>query len=96
MTYLNIFTITSSIAGCAMAICQVPQAYRVWKTQDTSGISIWMQMLLTTGVFFWFTSGVVLSLENFTSGMPMWLSNGFSLIFCTYILIKKVRQSHFS
>lgn len=86
MDLMALFTITSSVAGISMAICQVPQAIHVYKTKETDGISIWMQLLLTCGIAFWFFSGVILSCVDFRSGIPMWGSNGFCLIFCIYIL----------
>lgn len=82
----TLFTITSTIAGICMAICQVPQALNIYRTHDTSSISLGMQVILTSGIFFWFISGVLLSILDFWSGFPMWLSNGFCLIFCVYIL----------
>lgn len=70
-----------------MAICQVPQAIRIIRTHDTASISITMQCILTLGILFWFVSGIILSTGDFWAGVPMWLSNGFCLIFCLYILI---------
>ncbi|MCI7556219.1 MAG: SemiSWEET family sugar transporter [Paludibacteraceae bacterium] len=81
------FTITSSIAGICMAVCQVPQAIRILRTRDTSSISLTMQVILTAGILFWFVSGIILSVRDFWEGVPMWLSNGFCLISCLYILI---------
>lgn len=82
----SIFTITSTIAGICMAICQIPQALNIYRTRDTSSISLGMQVILTSGILFWFISGVILSVIDFWSGFPMWLSNGICLIFCLYIL----------
>lgn len=86
MALLDLFTITSALAGICMAICQVPQALHVYKTKKTDGISLGMQILLTSGIAFWFVSGILLSCVDFKSGIPMWSSNGFCLIFCLYIL----------
>lgn len=63
-----------------MAVCQIPQAWLVYKTKNTSNISILMQLILTLGIFMWFATGVLLN------NPPMYLSNGFCLIFCLYIL----------
>lgn len=92
---MDIYTLTSSIAGICMAICQVPQAWRVWKTGDTQSISLWMQIILTLGIVFWFVSGLILSTRDFWGGVPMWLSNGFCMVFCFYILGKKVHDTFF-
>lgn len=80
MDITTIGTITATIAGICMAICQVPQAWLVFKTKDTSGISILMQAILTLGIGSWFVTGIL------WNQAPMYLSNGFCFIFCLYIL----------
>ncbi len=83
---MDIATATASIAGICMAICQIPQAWSVYKTNDTRGISIGMQTILSTGIAFWFVTGILLD------NPPMYLSNGFCLIFCLYVLFVCVRN----
>lgn len=75
-------TITSSIAGICMAICQVPQALLIMKTGKTDGISIWMQIILTMGITCWFITGILMN------QVPMYVSNGFCSIVCYYILAR--------
>lgn len=77
---MDIATLTASLAGICMAICQIPQAWLVFKTQQTNNISILMQSILTLGICMWFVTGVLLN------NAPMYLSNGLCLIFCLYIL----------
>ena len=89
---MDIETITAVIAGVCMAICQVPQAMKIYKAGKAEGLSLGMQIILTSGVFFWFLTGVVLSLKgNNAAGAPMWASNGFCLIFCIYVLVMCIR-----
>lgn len=83
---MDIATITASIAGICMAICQIPQAWLVYKTKNTDNISILMQVILTLGIGMWFATGVLLV------NAPMYLSNGFCLIFCLYILFVCVKN----
>jgi len=83
---MEIATLTASIAGICMAICQIPQAWLVFKTQQTNNISILMQLILTLGIAMWFVTGVLLN------NPPMYLSNGFCLIFCLYILYVCVKN----
>lgn len=93
MTAYDIFTITSTIAGCCMAVCQIPQAWAIHKTHNTEGISLGMQVILTTGIGFWLVSGIILSaLIDFRSGIPMWLSNGTCFLLCCYILIEIMKN----
>ncbi len=77
--------ITSTLAGICMAICQVPQAWKIHKAGRAEGLSLLMQTILTLGIFFWFTTGILLH------HAPMWLSNGFCLIFCVYVLVMIIR-----
>lgn len=79
---MDIATITASIAGICMAICQVPQALLIWRTGNTKGISVWMQLILTIGITSWFITGVLLN------NVPMYMSNGFCALICFYILFK--------
>lgn len=84
-------TITATIAGTCMAVCQVPQAWKIHKEGKAEGLSLGMQVIITTGIFFWFLTGVILSIEGEPSGTPMWISNGLCLIFCIYVLVMVIR-----
>ncbi len=77
---MDISTLTASIAGICMAVCQIPQAVKVYQTNETENISILMQIILTLGIAMWFTTGILVD------SVPMYLSNGFCLVFCLYIL----------
>ena len=85
--------ITATVAGTCMAVCQVPQAWKIYKEGKAEGLSIWMQITITTGVFFWFLTGVILAKEDDPSGTPMWISNGVCLIFCIYVLAMIIRTN---
>ena len=79
--------ITATIAGTCMAICQVPQAVLIWRTGNTKGISVMMQTILTLGIAMWFVTGILLN------NVPMYVSNGFCLVFCVYILYVVIRNN---
>lgn len=79
--------ITATIAGTCMAICQVPQAVLIWRTGNTKGISVMMQTILTLGIAMWFVTGILLN------NVPMYVSNGFCLMFCVYILYVVIRNN---
>ena len=73
-------------AGVCMALSQFPQAWKVYRTRDTRGISLWMFSILTLGVALWCLCGIV------TCFWPMWLSNGICLIPSVYVLIMTARD----
>lgn len=83
---MDLATITATIAGICMAICQVPQAVLVYRTKQTEGISILMQSILTLGIGMWFVTGILFN------NAPMYLSNGFCFIFCLYILLVCIKN----
>ena len=74
-------------AGICSAICQFPQAYKVFKTKDTHSISIGMYMTMTLGVILWFCYGILLK------DWPMILANGVGLIPSIYTLILTLRNN---
>jgi Uncharacterized conserved protein len=73
-------------AGVCSAICQFPQAYKVFKTKDTHSISLGMYLTMTIGVVLWFTYGCLLG------DMPMMLANGVGLIPSLYTLYLTIRN----
>jgi len=76
------------VAGFCTAIAQFPQAYKVVKTKETESISLGMYSIMTLGIFFWFSYGVVLT------DWPMILSNGICLLpslYTLYITIRNLR-----
>lgn len=90
---MDIATITATIAGICMAICQVPQAWKIYKAGKAEGLSLLMQIILTSGIFFWFATGLIMTVVyHEPAGTPMWISNGFCLIFCVYVLIMCIRS----
>ncbi|MTK52731.1 SemiSWEET transporter [Paludibacter sp.] len=74
-------------AGVCSAICQFPQAYKVFKTKDTHSISLGMYLTMTIGVILWFTYGVLIE------DMPMMLANGVGLVPSFYTLYVTIRNS---
>ncbi len=64
----------------------LPQAYKVIRTHETEAISLWMYILFTVGVAFWFAFGVLLN------SWPVILSNAITFVLTLTILIIKLRQ----
>jgi MtN3 and saliva related transmembrane protein len=78
--------IVGYVAGFCTAIAQFPQAYKVIKTGETNSISIGMYTIMTLGIFFWLTYGVLLH------DLPMIIANGVCLIPSIYILLITFRN----
>ena len=77
------------LAGICTAASQFPQAYKVYKTKQTSGISLPMYSILTLGVAFWFIYGILLN------NLPMILANGACLppaLYTLFVMIRNQRQ----
>lgn len=80
-------TIIGYAAGACTALAQFPQAYKVIKTGETTGISLTMYSIMTLGIFFWFLYGVVIP------DMPMILANGTCLLPSLYTLYKTIQNN---
>lgn len=74
-----------SIAACLTTLSFVPQALKVIKTKDTSGISLGMYIMSVIGVFLWAIHGVKIQ------DMPLILANSITCILSSIILICKLR-----
>ena len=83
---MDIATWTATVAGICMAICQIPQAWKIYKTRQTDSISIGMQLVMNFGVLCWMVTGILLN------NIPMWLSNGVCLVFGLYVLAMCIRN----
>ena len=78
--------IVGYIAGFCTATAQFPQAVKVIKTGDTQSISLGMYAIMTLGIFFWFTYGLLIP------DWPMILANGVCLIPSVYIMFITIRN----
>ncbi|MCJ7691411.1 MAG: SemiSWEET transporter [Clostridiaceae bacterium] len=68
------------IAATFTTLSFLPQAIKVIKTKNTSGISFSMYLMFTIGVFLWFLYGL------YTKQLAVSLANGITLIFALIIL----------
>ena len=77
------------LAGICTAASQFPQAYKIYKTKQTQGISLPMYATLTLGVTFWFIYGILLM------NLPMMLANGVCLppaLYTLFVIIQNERK----
>lgn len=63
----------------------LPQAIKVIKEKSTSGISLGMYSMFTSGVFLWLLYGI--SRNDF----PVIIANAITFVFASTILIMKIR-----
>ena len=74
------------IAATLTTVSFLPQAIKVIKTRDTESISLWMYIIFTIGVAFWFIYGLIVT------EYPIIIANAITLIFASIILIFKVKK----
>jgi len=74
------------VAATLTTIAFVPQALKTIRTRDTRGISLWMYLVFTVGVVFWFGYGLVLG------SWPMIVSNAITFVLASVILAMKLRH----
>ncbi|MGG5460212.1 SemiSWEET transporter [Clostridium sp. B9] len=74
-----------SIAAILTTVSFVPQAIKIIKTKDTSGISLIMYSLFTVGVFLWIIHGLIID------DSAVILANICTLVFAVIILFYKIK-----
>jgi MtN3 and saliva related transmembrane protein len=73
------------VAAALTTVAFVPQAFKTVRSRDTSGISLGMYVIFTTGVAFWLVYGLALS------ALPIILANSITLPLAATILALKLR-----
>lgn len=82
---MNWVTLLGLAAGILVTTAAVPQAMKIWKTHQTSDISLLMYINLTVGIFLWLVYGILLK------DLPITLTNGVSLLLVVSILALKIK-----
>jgi MtN3 and saliva related transmembrane protein len=77
----------SYLAAFCTTFAFVPQALLIWKTKNTSSISLGMYSIFTTGAGLWFFYGML------TSQMALILANLITFLLALSILIMKILNS---
>ena len=73
-------------AAFCTTIAFLPQAFKVWKSNNTKDISLSMFIIFTIGVFSWLVYGVLIE------SIPIMISNFFTLIFSLFILFYIIKN----
>ncbi len=74
------------LAAIFTTLAFVPQALKVYRTNDTAAISLWMFVILNLGLILWLTYGI------YIKATPIILANIVTFVFAFYILIVKVKN----
>jgi len=82
---MKIFTIIGLLAGTLTTIAFLPQVIKTLKLKETKDISLWMYIILCTGVFLWLVYGLLIK------DLPIILANGITLILALIILSFKLK-----
>jgi MtN3 and saliva related transmembrane protein len=82
---MNFVDVIGYVAAVCTTISLLPQARKIFKTKDTSSISLSMYSLFTFGVATWLAFGIL------QSNWPVIVANGVTLIFASFILFCKIK-----
>ena len=75
------------IAAFCTTIAFLPQAVKTIRTKNTTGISLLMYVIFSSGIVLWFIYGLLIS------NRPIIFSNGITSIFAFTVLFYKMRES---
>jgi len=81
---MNLTAIIGYLAAFGTTISFLPQAIKTIQTKDTSGISLGMYALFTTGTLFWLIYGIM------SGSLPVAIANAITLVFASIILTYKI------
>lgn len=80
-------SILGYIAAVLTTVSFLPQVTHIYKTRDTSAISLSMYLMFSIGVFLWFIYGVLIH------AWPMVIANGITLLLALTILFLKIKNT---
>ncbi len=83
---MNWITIIGYIAATLTTVSFIPQALKVIKTKDTSGISLFMYCLFVIGTLLWLLFGI------FSNNYPIMIANAITFVFASIILVYKIKS----
>jgi MtN3 and saliva related transmembrane protein len=82
---MTLIDIIGLLAAFSTTISFLPQAIKTIRTKDTSGISLSMYAVFTTGTLLWLIYGIMLP------SFPVALANGVTFILASIILVYKLK-----
>ena len=75
-------------AGCCTTAAVIPQIKKAWQTKEVEDISIWMVLVLITGVTLWTIYGI------FKHDLAIILFNGISVVLNSSLLYLRIRYKN--
>jgi MtN3 and saliva related transmembrane protein len=82
---MTLIDIIGLLAAFSTTISFLPQAVKTIRTKNTSGISMSMYAVFTTGTLLWLIYGIMLP------SFPVALANGVTFILASIILVYKLK-----
>lgn len=86
LEFINMVDIIGLVAAILTTLSFLPQTLMVVRSGQTSGISLTMYAMFTTGVAGWLIYGIL------QASLPIILANAITLLFATIILLLKIRS----
>jgi MtN3 and saliva related transmembrane protein len=77
---------TGYLAAALTTVSFIPQVIKIYKTQETAGISLVMYLVFVSGIIMWLLYGF------FLDELPIILANSVTLLLSGYILFMKVTE----
>ena len=84
---MNSESILGYIAAVLTTVSFLPQVTHIFKTRDTSAISLSMYLMFSIGVFLWFIYGTLIH------AWPMVIANGITLLLALTIVFLKIKNT---
>jgi len=81
----NLVATIGFLAAFGTTVSFLPQAVKTIQTKNTSGISLPMYILFTTGTLLWLIYGIM------SGSLPVAVANAITFIFAGIILVYKIR-----
>jgi len=82
---MNAITLLGLLAGACTTIGFVPQLVKILQTKSTRDISIWMYVVISTGILLWLIYGLIIG------SLPVIAANSVTLVISSTILILKLK-----
>ena len=82
---MNPITIIGLLAGTFTTIAFLPQLIKTLKLKETKDLSLWMYIILCSGVFLWLVYGLLIK------DLPIIAANSISLVLASIILFYKIK-----
>jgi MtN3 and saliva related transmembrane protein len=82
---MNAITLLGLLAGACTTIGFVPQLVKILQTKSTRDISVWMYVVISTGIVLWLIYGLIIG------SLPVIAANSVTLVISSAILILKLK-----